>query len=53
TKRNENWIPQILAKIKDTEAQTKLFAVGAGHLGGEKGVIALLRKEGLKVEPVY
>ncbi len=53
TKRNENWVPQIMTKIKATDAATKLFAVGAGHLGGEKGVIALLRKEGLTVEPVY
>lgn len=53
TKRNENWIPQILTKIKAEGAKTKLFAVGAGHLGGEKGVIALLRKEGLTVTAVY
>ncbi len=53
TRRNENWVPQILTKIKAANAQTKLFAVGAGHLGGEKGVIALLRKEGLTVEAVY
>ncbi|WP_020570774.1 TraB/GumN family protein [Neolewinella persica] len=52
TKRNENWVPQIMAKIKANSAQPKLFAVGAGHLGGEKGVISLLRQEGLTVEPV-
>lgn len=52
TKRNENWVPQILAKIKAAGAQTKLFAVGAGHLGGEKGVISLLRQEGYTIEPV-
>lgn len=52
TKRNENWVPQIMAKITAADAQPKLFAVGAGHLGGEEGVISLLRKEGLKVEPV-
>ncbi len=47
--RNKRWIPQIitLAKQKPT-----FFAVGAGHLGGEKGVIKLLRKEGYKVRPV-
>jgi uncharacterized protein YbaP (TraB family) len=28
-----------------------LFAVGAGHLGGPRGVIALLRAEGYRVEP--
>jgi uncharacterized protein YbaP (TraB family) len=52
TKRNENWVPQIMAKIKAASAQPKLFAVGAGHLGGDKGVISLLRQEGLTVEPV-
>ncbi|MFT5800980.1 MAG: hypothetical protein ACI956_000785, partial [Nonlabens sp.] len=28
------------------------FAVGAGHLGGDIGVIALLRKAGYSVEPI-
>ena len=28
------------------------FAVGAGHLGSEKGVLALLRKQGYKITPV-
>jgi uncharacterized protein YbaP (TraB family) len=31
---------------------TLFCAVGAGHLGGKKGVIALLRKKGYTVEPV-
>jgi len=53
TKRNVNWIPKIEAKIKGEGAGAKLFAVGAGHLGGEKGVIALLRQEGYTVTPVY
>ncbi|RDI05583.1 TraB/GumN family protein [Flavobacterium sp. AG291] len=47
--RNKNWIPRIekIAKEKPT-----LFGVGAGHLGGENGVIMLLRKKGYKVEAV-
>ncbi|MFK7810032.1 MAG: TraB/GumN family protein [Saprospiraceae bacterium] len=47
--RNENWIPVMedLMKQKPT-----FFAVGAGHLGGDIGVIALLRKEGYKLEPI-
>jgi len=53
TKRNINWIPQIENKVKTAGAEAKLFAVGAGHLGGEMGVIALLRKEGYTVTPVY
>jgi len=28
------------------------FAVGAAHLGGDIGVIALLRKQGYSVKPV-
>ena len=48
-KRNLNWIPVIgrMAQEKPT-----FFAVGVGHLGGEKGVIALLRKEGYQVKPL-
>ena len=47
--RNQNWIPKIqqIAKEKST-----FFAVGAGHLGGEKGVIALLKKQGFTVKAV-
>ena len=32
--------------------RTQFFAVGAGHLGGEEGVIALLREAGYSVTPV-
>lgn len=47
--RNKNWIPL----IKEMSKKEKTFyAVGAGHLGGENGVIRLLRKEGFKVTPV-
>ena len=47
--RNSKWIPIMGKMMKE---QKTLFAVGAGHLGGEKGVIALLRKAGYKVRPV-
>jgi uncharacterized protein len=47
--RNNNWIPKI-AKI--ASEKPTFFAVGAGHLGGEKGVIALLRKQGFTVKAV-
>ena len=47
--RNRNWIP----KIKNYVSQGKTFiAVGAGHLGGENGVIRLLEKEGFTLTPV-
>ncbi len=47
--RNKKWIPKILAMSKNDKV---FYAVGAAHLGGENGVIRLLRKQGLKVEPV-
>lgn len=47
--RNAQWTPNIIQQAK--EAPT-FFAFGAGHLGGEKGVINLLRKEGYTVSPV-
>lgn len=47
--RNKNWIPVMGEMMKQ---QQTFFAVGAGHLGGESGVIALLRKEGYTVLPV-
>ena len=46
--RNKNWIPLIQSKMKEST----FFAVGAGHLSGDNGVIKLLRKAGLKVTPV-
>ena len=47
--RNKNWIPKIekFARQKPT-----FFAVGAGHLPGEKGVINLLKAAGFTVQPV-
>lgn len=48
-KRNRNWISKIgeLAKEKPT-----FFGVGAAHLGGEEGVIQLLKKAGYTLTPV-
>ena len=47
--RNMNWIP-IMKELMRNE--TVFFAVGAGHLGGQKGVIRLLREEGFTVKPI-
>lgn len=47
--RNANWIPLMAKSMRD---KSTFFAVGAGHLGGEKGVINLLRKEGYTVKPL-
>ena len=45
--RNEDWIPQIEA-VLDGEG-VDFVAVGAGHIPGEAGVVALLRAEGYEV----
>lgn len=47
--RNENWIPKI---GENSKGNSVFYAVGAGHLGGEKGVIALLTASGYTVTPV-
>lgn len=47
--RNEKWISRIENMMKN---QSVFFAVGAGHLAGEKGVIGLLRKQGYTLTPV-
>jgi uncharacterized protein YbaP (TraB family) len=49
-RRNKAWISRI---AEQTKIEQTFFAVGAGHLGGEQGVISLLRKAGFTVEPVY
>ena len=49
TDRNHNWVdamPAIMA------AKPTLFVVGAGHLPGNEGVLALLKAEGYKVKAV-
>jgi uncharacterized protein YbaP (TraB family) len=49
TKRNHDWIPKIEELI---QKKRTLIAVGAGHLGGEEGVLRLLEKKGYKLTPV-
>ena len=47
--RNVNW----LDNIDNLISQDKVFiAVGMGHLGGEKGLLNLLRKKGYKLERI-
>jgi uncharacterized protein len=47
--RNKNWVNQfsVIAKNKSL-----LIAVGAGHLGGEAGVLTLLKEKGYKLRPL-
>lgn len=47
--RNLNWQKQMKELLPK---QTTLFAVGAGHLPGESGMIKLLREAGYKIEPL-
>ncbi|KAK6022721.1 GumN protein [Ostertagia ostertagi] len=47
--RNEKWIPRMQDKMKNKPV---FFAVGAGHLWGDQGVINLLREAGYVVEAV-
>lgn len=49
TDRNKAWAVKIPAIIKD---KSTFFAVGAGHLYGETGLIELLKQQGYKVTPV-
>lgn len=49
TNRNENWIPKMKTAM---DSSSVFFAVGAGHLGGERGVIRLLQKEGYTLSPI-
>ncbi|MEZ5041514.1 MAG: TraB/GumN family protein [Saprospiraceae bacterium] len=48
-KRNKNWIPKIGEMAKD---KSTFFAVGSGHLGGENGVVKLLKDAGYQVTPI-
>ena len=45
--RNKKWIPRMTEKMNKNSV---FFAVGAGHLYGDNGVITLLRKEGYTVQ---
>jgi uncharacterized protein YbaP (TraB family) len=47
--RNKKWIPEIIQQAK---LQPTFFAVGAGHLGNENGLINLLKQAGYTVLPV-
>lgn len=47
--RNKRWIPVI---EREGKIQPTFFAVGAGHLPGENGLLELLRKQGYTVTPV-
>jgi len=47
--RNKKWIDRMVDKM---EQKSVFFAVGAGHLWGNNGIITLLRKAGYTAEPI-
>lgn len=47
--RNKNWISPMGIQM---QKESTFFAVGAGHLGGPQGVIALLREAGYTVTAI-
>jgi len=47
--RNKRWIQRMPSSMRQSSV---FFAVGAGHLWGQNGVISLLRKDGYTVEPI-
>ena len=47
--RNHNWVAQMPAIM---QAAPTLFVIGAGHLPGEQGLLALLKAQGYTVEPM-
>jgi uncharacterized protein len=47
--RNENWVKTMPDMMKK---ESVFFAVGSAHLGGEIGVIHLLKKAGYTVKPI-
>jgi uncharacterized protein YbaP (TraB family) len=47
--RNQKWIEQIASMMQEGSV---FFAVGSGHLGGEQGVLKLLKQRGFKLTPV-
>ena len=47
--RNAAWLPKIESNVK---LRPTFIAVGAGHLGGPNGVIALLRAKGYQIKPI-
>jgi uncharacterized protein len=46
--RNRNWIPKIESYLRSS--QTYFVVVGAAHMGGPEGLLALLRGRGYKIE---
>ena len=48
-RRNKNWIPLMEEAMSESSV---FFAVGAGHLPGEQGVLKLLEDKGFRLVPI-
>jgi uncharacterized protein len=46
--RNLNWVPKIDGYLNS--GQTYFVVVGAGHMAGPNGLLALLKARGCKIE---
>jgi len=46
--RNRNWIPRIEKYLSSKD--TYFVVVGAGHMGGSEGLLALLKRRGYRIE---
>ena len=47
--RNKNWIPIMEEMMAD---RPTFFAVGAGHLGGQWGIVKILQSKGYELTPI-
>lgn len=48
--RNRTWLPQVRAMLDDEASDDTMVVVGALHLLGNDGLVALLREKGYRVE---
>ncbi len=48
--RNQAWLPRLAAMLDDSASDDTLVVVGALHLLGDEGVVALLKAKGYTVE---
>ncbi|MBW8369119.1 MAG: TraB/GumN family protein [Arenimonas sp.] len=48
--RNQAWLPRLAAMLDDSSSDDTLVVVGAMHLLGDDGVVAMLKAKGYRVE---
>ena len=50
--RNNNMFDKTMEYLLDPANKTYFIVVGAGHMGGDSGIITQLKKSGVNVEQV-